>query len=84
MESPSGLGFFDETSLDRFDAYPHALYLAGGESYLDTLNIGTEFACRSFRDMRSDAAALLGLSLAVNSAARCRAFTGNCTNSSHD
>lgn len=80
----AALGFLNQSGLDRFDAYPHSLNLAGGEAHLDTLDIWAEFACRGFGDVRTDAAALLGLSLAVNFAARGGSFTGNCTNFSHD
>ena len=80
----AALGFLNQSRLDRFDAYPHALNLAGGEAYFDSLNVGTEFACRGFGDMRTDTAAFLRLSLAVNSTACGGAFTGNCANSSHD
>jgi len=80
----AALGFLYQSGLDRFDAYPHALNLPGGQAYFNALNVGTEFACRGFSDMRSDTAAFLGLSLAVNSTACGGAFTGNCANSSHD
>lgn len=58
--------------------------MTGREANFDTLQIRTELAFSCLGYVRTDTAALLALTLAVDYAAGCRSFTCDCANSSHD
>ena len=79
---PSGL--LHEAGLDGLDRDPHALGAAVGELDLDPLQVRAEQAGRHAGDVRADAAALLGLTLAVDDRALDGTATGDCTDSGHD
>src|SRR5882757_3253618 len=77
-------GFLDQAGLDGLDRDPEALGAAVGQLDADPLEIRAEFALRDAGHVRADAAALLGLALAVDDRALDGAATGDCTDSSHD
>ena len=58
--------------------------MTGREANFDTLQIRTELASSCLGYVRTDTAALLALTLAVDYAAGCRSFTCDCANSCHD
>lgn len=78
------LGFLNQACFDRFYADPQAFYLTRREAHFDALQIRTELALSGFCYVRTDATALLALTLTVDDAAGCRSFTCDCANSCHD
>ena len=80
----SRLGLLDEAGLDGLDRDPKALRAAVRQLDADPLQIRTEFALRDAGHVRADAAALLGLTLAVDDRALDGTATGDCTDSGHD
>ena len=81
---PTELYFLDQTSLDRLDGDPDAFRAAIGRPNADALKIGAEFALRDAGHVRSDATALLRLTLAIDDRALDGTATGDCTDSGHD
>ena len=79
----TGSKHFDQASLDRLDRNPDPLRAAVGSLDADTLQVGTELTLGDARHVRTDAAALLGLTLTIDDRALDGAATGDCTNSGH-
>ena len=79
----SNLGLLDQAGFDRLDGDQHALGSAIGQLHADALKVRAELTLRDASHVRADAAALLGLTLAVDDRAFDRTTTGDCTDSSH-
>ena len=79
-----GSGLLHQTGFDRLDGYQNAFGPSVGQFHANALQIGTKFSLGDASHVRADAAALLGLALAVDDRAFDRTTTGDCTDSSHD
>ena len=79
-----GSGLLDEAGLDGLDRHPHALRAAIGGLDPNALQVRAEFALGDAGHVRTDAAALLRLTLAIDDRALDGTATGDCTDSGHD
>ena len=77
------LGLLNQACFDRLDGDQHALRAAIWQLHANALKIWAEFALRDARHVRADAAALLGLTLAIDDRSFDGTATGDCTNSGH-
>ena len=75
---------FDEAGLEGLDRDEHALGAAVGGLDAHALQVGAELTLRDASHVRTDAAALLALTFAVDGAAFDGALAGDCTDSGHD
>lgn len=83
LSKVSNLGFLDQPGLDRLDRNEHALRAAVRQLHANALKIRAKLALRDAGHVSPDAAALFGLTLAVDDRAFDRTPTGDCTNSGH-
>jgi hypothetical protein len=81
--SALSLRLLHQTGLDGLHRYPDALRAAVGELDADPLEVRAKLAFRDAGHVRADAAALLGLTLAVDDAALNGTTTGDYADFSH-
>ena len=79
----SNSGFLNQACFDCLDRNVHAFRAAVRQLYANALKVWAKLALRDAGHVSPNAAALLGLTLAVDDRAFDRTPTGDCTNSGH-